>query len=372
MIERKNICITINSLASGGAEKQSLLLAKALKPYHNTILLILNPQPTYQAHLDALVQEGIDHVYLSKNPIKKIIEFTRFLKKRKIDIIFSFLPTDTILSAICGKIAGVPHILGGIRNSFIPKFKFSVLRTVHNYLLSYTITNNHAAYFSSIEFGFKEKVFVIPNGIEIKPVTAKQDANRKTIRIISMGRLVKQKDYSTAIKSIAELKKMLPFDLKLNYKIVGHGPEKETIVASIEKYDLLEEIELISNPSNIYGLLEASDIYLCTSIFEGFSNSIMEAMNCRLPIVATDAGDNSRLVIHGENGFVTDLGDYKKLSEHMHNLVESSEQRTQFGSESYSHLVESFSYAVFQRKYLNIIKNIETIKIDKGEYIVQE
>ena len=40
----------------------------------------------------------------------------------------------------------------------------------------------------------------------------------------------------------------------------------------------------------MYAMLDASDIYLCASSFEGVSNAIMEAMNCGLPLVATDAG----------------------------------------------------------------------------------
>lgn len=372
MGEPKNICITINSLSSGGAEKQCLLLAKALKPYHNVILVILKPEPVYQPHLTVITKEDIEHRYLSSNPIKRMVEFTSFLRKKKIDIIFSFLPTDTSFSAICGKLAGVPHIFGGIRNSYIPKMKFVVLRTVHNYLLSYTIANNYAAYLSALDFGFQKKVFVISNGIEIKPFLKEPKENHKNITIISMGRLVEQKDYETAIKSIAELKKSVKPNTKLKYKIVGHGPEKESIVATIEKYGMQEEVEIISNPSNVYELLQASDIYLCTSIFEGISNSIMEAMNCRLPIVATDAGDNARLVIHNKNGFITAINDYEKLSSHMQHLIESPEIRFQMGSESYNHLNQSFGFAVFQKKYLDIIKNVADIKTHKGEYRIQE
>lgn len=372
MTERKNICITINSLASGGAEKQSLLLAKALKPHHNIIFVILNPQPIYQPRFAVLQREEIEHIFLPKNSICKVIAFIRLLKRTKINIIFSFLPTDTILSAICGKVAGVPNTFGGIRNSYIPKIKYSFIKIIHNYLLSYTIANNYAAYSSSIGFGFQKKVFVIPNGIEIKPFFERPGLDRETITIISLGRLVKQKDYETALKSISELKKTLKTDIKLKYRIVGHGAEKETIVAHIEQYDLQEEVEIISNPPNIYTLLESSDIYLSTSIFEGFSNSIMEAMNCGLPVVATDAGDNSRLVSHNKSGFITDLADYKKLGEHLRYLIEFPEERYQMGLESYNHLVESFSYSVFQKKYLNIIKNIDSIQIQDGEYIVQK
>ncbi len=373
MSERKNICITINSLARGGAEKQCLLLAKALKPYHNAILVILNPEPIYPPRLEVIKEEGLDHIYLSKNPVKKTYEFIRFLKKRKIDIIFSFLPKDTMLSAICGKLAArVPYVLGGIRNSYTPWGKFTALKIVHNRLLNYTIANNYAAYNSAIEFGFNKKVMVVVNGIEINPFFERQKVDSNTITIISLGRLVKQKDYETAIKSISALKKMLKTAIRVKYKIVGQGPEQESIIASIDKYGVKEEVEIITNPSDIYGLLESSDIYLCTSTFEGVSNSIMEAMNSALPIVATDAGDNSRLVNHGKNGFITNIYDYKKLAEHLYNLVESRSKRHQMGTESYNHLINSFSYAVFQKKYLNMIKNIESIEIHEGDPQLQE
>lgn len=372
MAEKKNICITITSLAPGGAEKQSLLLAKALKAQHNPLVVILNQKPTYQSHLATVKKEGLNHVFLAKNPVKKIYEFTKLLKDREIDIIFSFLPADTLWAGICGKISGVPYIFGGIRNSHITKFKFTVLKAVHNYILDYTIANNFSAYHSAIKFGFKERLLVVFNGIENRTLPKTRKSNNKLISIISVSRLVEQKDYNTALKAIVELKTVLKGNYEINYKIVGNGPELENIIANIEKYDLSKEVELIENPSNIYELLEASDIYLCTSTFEGISNSIMEAMNCALPVVATDAGDNSRLVFNGENGFITALYDYKKIAEHLFNLIESSIIREQMGLKSYDLLVENFSYYAFQKKYLNIIENIKELQLNKGELVLPE
>ena len=370
MAEKKNICITINSLAAGGAEKQSLLLAKALKSYHNTIVVIIKPKPIYQSHLVIIKKEEIEHVFLARNSVKKIYGFTKLLKVRKIDIIFSFLPIDTLLGGICGKISGVPHIFGGIRNSYIPKFKFTVLKVVHNSILDYTIANNFTAYHSAIKSGFKDRLLVVFNGINIRTLSKTRRSNNKSINIISVGRLVLQKDYNTALKAIVTLKKRLKSDYKINYKIVGNGPEKGNIMAAIEKHGLGNEVELITEPPNMYGLLETSDIYLCTSIFEGISNAIMEAMNCALPIVATNAGDNSRLVLNGDNGFITTPWDYEKIADHLFNLIESPALREEMGLKSYNHLVDNFSFKAFQKKYLAIIENIKELQLDKGELML--
>lgn len=372
MTTKKNICLTINSLAPGGAEKQCLLLAKALKPYHNVIVAIIIPQPIYQPHVAVLEKEGLDHIFLSKNPVKRIFEFTRILKKRKIDMIFSYLPTDTVWAAICGKAARVQYIFGGIRSSHLPWFKYTALRLIHNYSLSYTIANNYAAQTSAIEFGFKEKVFVIHNGIAIRPISEKREKEKNVITIISVGRLVKSKAYETAIKSMVELREMINKVYKIRLRIVGEGPEQENIIATIDEYNAQDEVELITDTSDIYSLLESSDIYLSASILEGISNALMEAMNCALPIVATDAGDNSRLILHGETGFITAFHDYKDMARHLSYLIESPEKREQIGLKGYDHLAQNFGYHAFQNKYLNIIENIRTIHVHEGELILDK
>lgn len=64
----------------------------------------------------------------------------------------------------------------------------------------------------------------------------------------------------------------------------------------IRQYVIDDITTIYINPNNIAELLDQADIYISTSLFEGTSNSIMEAMNADLPIVATNVGDNGQLV----------------------------------------------------------------------------
>jgi glycosyltransferase involved in cell wall biosynthesis len=267
--------------------------------------------------------------------------------------------------------AGVPHIFGGIRNSFLPPIKLAVLRAVNNHLLNYTIANNYSAYRMALDYGFKRNVFVIHNGIKIRPIPTKPKPGHKIINIVSVGRFVKQKDYETALRSIAYLKRILVKNQRFRYKIVGSGPEQEIIVECIEKYGIIDEVELITDPPGVYDLLESSDIYLCTSTFEGISNAVMEAMNCALPIVATNAGDNSHLVIHEKNGFIADIRDFKKIAEYLRDLIETPERRSQMGLKSYDHLTKCFGYESFRNKYLEVVEHIDVIQIHNGNFGVR-
>ena len=365
---RKNICLTITSLAMGGAEKQCLLLAKALAPYHNTQILIIKPHPRHQPKLEFLEKEGLKHTFLPASFLGQALGFMRFLRRERIDFIFSFLPKDTLLSGICGKLFGVPYRFGGIRNSYLPPHKSIFLRLVHNHLLSYTIANNYAAYEAAIKNGFKKNIFVIHNGINIRPLPRGPKTETGFLRIISLGRLVAQKDFSTALKVMVRLKEHTSGKIPFKYSIVGKGPEEGVLRQNIDAYGLSEEVELISDPENVYALLEEADIYLCTSIFEGVSNAIMEAMNCALPVVATDAGDNARLVGHGKNGFIADIGDAEGLSRSVYELMKSKALREQMGIESYNHLKANFGYERFQSRYLQIISRIEHLQIRNGDH----
>ncbi|MBT9186738.1 glycosyltransferase [Zobellia russellii] len=368
----KNICITINSLNRGGAEKQCLLLAKALKNRHRVTVVILRDKPVHKLHLSFIENEKIEHLFLPSNPLKKTISFVRFLKRNKIDIVFSFLPTDSLFSAILGKISGVPYVFSGIRNSYMARTKFISLKWVNNNIANYTIANNFAAYRAALEYGFKKNVFVISNGIEIETVPERIKTDKKIIQIISLGRLVKQKEYGTALKSMVALKKHLGNTIAFKYTIVGQGPDEGYILKTIKECGLEKEVELVVNPGNIFKMLLAADIYLCTSSFEGVSNAIMEAMNCSLPIVATDAGDNARLTIHGKNGFITEINDVENLSEYLKELILSNVLRTRMGKASFDHLVENFSYAAFQRNYIDLIDNIDKFKIQEGKIVFKE
>ncbi|SIS37102.1 Glycosyltransferase involved in cell wall bisynthesis [Zobellia uliginosa] len=367
----KNICITINSLNRGGAEKQCLLLAKALRGNHNVTVVVLSDKPIHGPHISFIEKESIEHVFLPANIVLKSLSFIRFLRCNEIDIIFSFLPTDSIFSAILGKIVGVPYVIGGIRNSYLARAKFIGLKWANNFILDYTIANNFAAYRAALKFGFKKKVFVISNGIELKLVP-NREKKESVIKVISLGRLVEQKRYDVALKCIARLKKNLgDTDKSISYTIVGQGPGEEIIRTEIKKQNLEQEVELITEPKDIFELLLSADIYLCTSSFEGVSNAIMEAMNCSLPIVTTDAGDNERLVLHGKNGFVAEVDDVEKLSNYLKELVLSPSLRSKMGKSSLEHLTANFSYNTFRSNYLKLIDHIDNLEIKEGCMLVR-
>lgn len=354
----KNICLTINSLAPGGAEKQCLLLASLLKEQYNTWVVIIDDSPIYPGHLDFLKESKTKYIFLEGKNIEKIKTFRRFLKDNKIELIFSYLPKDIMISTLAGWGIVKKHF-GGIRNALMEKSKIRMLKFFHNYLLDGSISNCASGKTFFSRQGLKQKkIYVIPNGIKIDTLPQTRTPSPE-IKISTFGRLVDQKDFQTAIKAFIYLRREIPISTtKISLTIVGSGPLEKTLQDQIDQASMRKYITIISDAKDVGEILRQTDIYLCTSLYEGVSNAIMEAMAYSLPIVATDAGDNKLLVNLGENGFITALGDHIGIGNALKELIEDPEKRLSFGRKSYSILKNNHDLPVFKQRYLTFLNEL--------------
>ena len=222
---------------------------------------------------------------------------------------------------------------------------------VHNFIADYTIYNCYsgAKYFEKRGF-INKKTIVIPNCFPDISVPIYRE-NKETKRIITIGRFETQKDYLTAIKSISKLNEKRT-DFK--FIIIGHGNLEKRIRTWIEEYHILKCTNVYIAPNNVQEILKASDIYLSTSLFEGTSNSLMEAMNWSIPIVATNVGDNNALVVDGENGFLTDIKDYNTIVRKLELLLDDYQLRLSMGIRGNRRL-HNYSSEIFEQNYAKII-----------------
>ncbi|WP_073346140.1 glycosyltransferase family 4 protein [Bacteroides congonensis] len=351
----KKIAIFSPTVNAGGSEKQACLLAKCLSEQgcFVTFISFYGLESAEPKNIDILKSNSSIEIFIpTGSQYAKLKAVVRVFKERQIDSLFNYLTFCNVFGAIIGRICGVKKIYGGIRSSRLPFKKRVLERLIHNYLADYTIYNSYsgAKYFS--EYGFnKKKNIVIHNCFEnISPQISRKVKDMPTI--ISVGRFVEPKDYLTAIKSVKNLsQKNIPF----RYVIVGYGKLETQIREWIKKYSLQDNVEIIIAPDNIPELLEKADVYLSTSIFEGTSNSLLEALNACLPIVATDVGDNKHIVHDGQNGYLHHIGDSNGIARSLVKLLSTPSLRTQLGDYGYQLLVDSFSKEKFTEKYMKLL-----------------
>lgn len=350
----KNIAILIPTINAGGAEKQAVLLAAQLAGKYNVhVIVFAGEKESFAQNVEVLEQANVNIHKLIGCSFSKINQLKKLFKECNIEILFNYLTFPNVIGSLVGKRAGVKKCYGGIRSSRLPWWKIMMERFIHNHTATSTIFNCYsgAEYFGNKGFK-KDKNIVIPNCFQnIDEPIIRQE--REVKHIVTVGRFVPDKDYKTIIRTIAELKELRQ-DFIMD--IIGYGIEEHNIRAWIKEYGVEEYMKIYIRPDNVQEIVRDADIYLSTSLFEGTSNSIMEALNWSLPVVATNVGDNDHLVIDGKNGYLHPIGDASGMAQSLSSLLDSVKLRNRFGYESNQNLRNNYSVDIFEERYLKLIE----------------
>lgn len=124
------------------------------------------------------------------------------------------------------------------------------------------------------------------------------------LRILTIGRLANQKGYDIALNACMKLKER---GIKFKWYALGKGPLQEEIEKSIKEKSLSEHFMLLGVKSNPYPYIKNADIYVQTSMFEGFGLAIAEARMLNVPVVTTRFDAVYSQMIDGKNGIVVDM-----------------------------------------------------------------
>lgn len=170
--------------------------------------------------------------------------------------------------------------------------------------------------------------------------------NKDLIYTISTGRLVKRKGFDFLIKGISKL------DKNIHALIIGEGPEKENLINLAKKLDVFERIHFLGfvSEERKFQYLANSDVYVLSSVHEGFGIVLQEAMQVGLPIVATDNGGQVDFVENGKNGFLIKFGDVDGLAGSIQKALKS---KNKFKKENMKK-AKSFELKKIGKEYLRL------------------
>ncbi len=297
----------------------------------------------------------------------KMVEVAKF---EKLDLIHAHYAIPHATSAYIAKqilndehlriittLHGTDITLIGLEPSFLSVMKFSIEKSdgvtaVSRFLKEKTITN----------YGINKEIEVIPNFVDTELFKRIADAKlRKTIapngeRVlihISNFRVVKR--VTDVIRIFNLVVKKIPAKLVL----VGDGPDRSNCENLCRELQLGDSVKFLGKQAELVELLSASDLFLMPSQSESFGLSALEAMACEVPVISLSVGGLPELVVHGETGYIAEIGDVERMAKYAVELLSNNTRRDMFAKAGRKRAVENFDIdeivGVYERHYERIL-----------------
>ncbi len=344
--KEKHIFFTLSSMHGGGAERVAALLCNhwVSKGYQVTLVPTYSGRGQCLYELDPAINLDYlaDHVRFHKIPIVgkiiRLFALRKLIKTKKPDVIISFLTDVNIGTLLATRGLNTPVIVSErIYQPTIPLGNFlERLRKITYPWANVIVVQTQEAKQWQKENTPNAKISIIPNPLIFplpnnNPIRSPSEFIQDDwFHILAVGRLAKQKGHIDIIYAMAQLVKQQP---KVKLIILGEGKERELLEVTIKNLKLEQHVSLVGRVGNLHDWYRAADLYVMSSYFEGFPNSLLEAMAYGLPCISYDCLTGPRdLIQHRFNGLLIPLQEKSSgLCKAISLLIENSVLRKKLG-----------------------------------------
>jgi len=357
--------LLIPTLVQSGAEKQLVLLATGLPrdefDVHVTCLTSGGP------YEETLREAGIPVTILGKrfqfDPLA-FFRLRRHLRERNPDILHTWLFAANSYGRMAVSRGTNTRVI--VSERCVDTWKSWQLR-VDRWLVDRTdslVGNSQAVVDFYKPLGYPEsKLRVIPNGVETPPLPSQSRAafiadlglpqDAKIAMVV--GRLAAQKRVTDLLWSMQLLRQADP---RAYLVIVGDGPLRASLEQYAREVEVISHVRFLGHRPDASSLLYHADIVWLGSEFEGMSNSLMEAMACARPIVATAIPPNQELIQHGVQGELVNLGDSAGFAQYSLKLLKDNALATQLGAAARQRVETELSVARMIERHVNLYREV--------------
>ncbi|MBC7203312.1 MAG: glycosyltransferase family 4 protein [Pusillimonas sp.] len=356
-----NILFFVSSLSAGGAERVAVTLANAWAGQGYRVTLV----PTYGQKSESFykVDSAVrvhwltdtiagSMLYRQMRYFGKLLALRKMIRHEQPDVVVSFLTNVnvTVLGASLGM--RVPVVVCERTNPLVSRHSRGALDVLRRVLYPRAAavcvqTPAAAAYFQT-RLKKNPPLFIIPNPLPADlckgpRATLSADAMGR-YRLVALGRLVPEKQFSHLVRAFAGLAKQFPdWDLW----IYGEGPERAQLGSLIQQFELNQRIFLPGTTVDPWGVLRESSLFAMTSSVEGFPNVLLEAMGCGLPSIAYDCPSGpADLMGGGRAGVLVPLNDEQSYASALGALMANPGVRRQLGQLASQRVIQRFSLPV--------------------------
>jgi glycosyltransferase involved in cell wall biosynthesis len=293
--------------------------------------------------------------------ISTLIKLCAFCKHSHIHIIHSYTPRNNILSAITGRMLGIP-VIWHERN--IPVSGEKDISRHYSFLPERIICNSNAVA-ERFKTKYLSKVNVVINGVDtthfspgIPPKELHDKINPENKPVVGLiSNLGKRKMPEYFLDAAGHILKSLP---QVIFFIVGgefseeDKGRQEELVRLTEKSGIRDHIIFTGFVPNVVDYVRLFDIGTAVTEKEACSRAILEMMACGKPIVGFNTGGNPELIEDGVSGKLVEFGNIRALAEAIVGLLNDDAQRKAMGSQARLRTERLFDVRVNARKIQEI------------------
>ena len=370
MFDRKrplNTMFVITSMPIGGAET---LLANMLQSFDSERITPSICCLKEKGELGEKVSAEFpvfSNVIKGKFDVGVVGRLRKLYRDNEIDAVITVGAGDKMFwGRLAAKYSRVPVILSALHSTGWPDGVGRLNRLLTGITTGFiAVAKAHGDHLSQYEGFPKEKVFVIPNGIDTQRFQCSKEKRnqwRSQLGINSSAPVVgivaalrPEKNHLLFVEAAAKVHRVMP---EARFVIVGSGPEQPKIETKIQQLGLDQVVHLPGSTHDIPGALSMCDLFALTSDNEASPVSILEAMACQLPVVSSDVGSVHESVIHGKTGFLVPPGDSEAVSKSWIELLSDSELRQTMGSNARAHVMNYSSLESMTLGYTELIEKL--------------
>jgi glycosyltransferase involved in cell wall biosynthesis len=341
-----SVCYVISAISTerAGTEGHLLRLVRALKrANHDPSLVVLQRSKWTDDFIDPDIPLHVLDTRACWHPknwlsLAKLVRLFRIAKPKIVEL---YSPDAHFVGAIAAKLARVPVVVSCRRDlGYHYGLKERLKCSLGNFFTSYFLANADAVVrvISRLEKIDERRFHRIHNGIDLKQFDRelRSEPSREFLKSARGKRVVILSANLRPIKNVRGFLKVArqlasKYD-NLLFVVLGGGDEEAELKALAAELGLTKKMFWAGSVPVTAAYLSRSDIACLTSDSEGFSNSIIEYMAARLPVVATSVGGVGEAVVDGETGWLVTPGDFCTFAKRVSQLLDNCQLRTNMGS----------------------------------------
>jgi glycosyltransferase involved in cell wall biosynthesis len=304
----------------------------------------------------ALASIGIDvHQSLGRNrwDVRLIPRLIALMRRERVQVLYDVMSDNNslIYGLLAAKVAGVAATVCAVHHSRPSRGKTQIIRgsLMKRYSRVAVLSERHREFVNrqyAVPIG---KMHVVPNGIDLDRFSRQLGVSGGSVPsglppdhplVAMVATLRPLKAHDVFLRAAALVSVDVP---GASFVLVGEGPERERLEREAERLGMGEKVHFLGSRADVPEILSHVDVSVLSSHHETLSISILEAMAACRPVVATNVGLMSELVIDGETGFLVDRGDFRALASAIVRLLKDRTLAARLGAAGRERVETQFS-----------------------------